>query len=300
LAERFELVRWRRVVAFYGLTLSLTAAGTLAWTLSGGTLSGTAGTLVLNLCMLAPGLVAWALQRSDSSEPVGIALAVQRPRVRWLLVAWLLAAGLMLLALVVGVLLPGASFSTDMGGLARIGMSSDEVSSMRSRLPTSSTGAVAAALLQGLLLGPTVLLVGALGEELGWRGLLHRELAPLGWWPRSVVTGLLWGAWHFPFVFQGYAYPRHPVLGSLLLLILTQLLAPIYAWLRERSESIFVPAVFHGTCGGTSMVAIAFVSGGDELLSGFTGVAGLVAAAMGCAVALASYGISRRTAHAGA
>jgi membrane protease YdiL (CAAX protease family) len=70
-------------------------------------------------------------------------------------------------------------------------------------------------------------------------------------------------------------------------LTLTLTTAAIYTWLRERSQSIFVPAVFHGTCGGTSLVAIAFVHGSDELLSGFTGLAGLVSAAAGCALALA-------------
>jgi hypothetical protein len=49
--------------------------------------------------------------------------------------------------------------------------------------------------------------------------------------------------------------------------------------LRERSRSVFVPAVFHGTCSATSAVAIAFVSSGNELITGFTGLAGVVAVA---------------------
>jgi membrane protease YdiL (CAAX protease family) len=233
-------------------------------------------------------MVALALLQSEVGESPRIALAIRRPGIRWLAVAWLLAAGIMLLTLALGVAMPGASFSTQMEGLASLGMSSEEIQSLRGRLPASSAGAVVAALLQGLLLGPTVLLVGALGEELGWRGWLHRELAPLGQLPRAVLTGLLWGAWHLPAVFLGYAYPKHPVLGAMVLLSLTQLLAPIYAWLRERSGSIFVPAVFHGACSGTSMVAIAFVRGSDELRSGFTGLAGLPATAAVCAFALAS------------
>ena len=48
-----------------------------------------------------------------------------------------------------------------------------------------------------------------------------------------------------------------------------------------------VAAVFHGTCSGTSLVAVAFVSGGDELLTGFTGAAGMLSAAAGCALAVA-------------
>lgn len=250
--------------------------------------------LVLNFCMLIPGAVALVLQRWAFREPATVALAIRRPSVRWLLVAWLLAAGIMLLALAVGVSMPGGTFSRNMEGLSAIGMSADEVVSMQSRLPVSSAGAVAGALLQGLLLGPTLLLVAALGEELGWRGLLHRELAPLGNGARSALTGLLWGVWHLPAVFQGYAYPQHPVLGSLVLLALTQVLAPTYAWLRERSGSIFVPAVFHGTCSGTSVVAVAFVNGGSELLSGFTGLAGVVSATVAWAVVSTLAGLTAK------
>lgn len=90
----------------------------------------------------------------------------------------------------------------------------------------------------------------------------------------------MWGGWHLPVVLQGYAYPAHPWLGSVLLLALTQALAPIYARLRERSDSVLVPAVFHGTCGGTGAVAAAFVRGGDELTIGFTGLVGVLASAL--------------------
>ncbi len=293
--QRAGLVRWRRVLAYEGLTLALTAAAILGWTHTGGTLSGTAGLVVLNLSMLIPGLVALVLVAAVFREPVLGALAIRRPSGRWLLVAWLLAATLMLLSLGVGLTMPGAGFAPDLAGLASVGMQPAEIHALAGKLPQSSAGKVLGLLAQGLLTGPTVLIVSALGEELGWRGFLHRELEPLGRWPRPALTGLLWGLWHLPAVTQGYAYPNHPLLGGVLLLALTQALAPIYAWLRDRSGSIFVPAVFHGTCSGTSAVAIAFVRGGDELSSGFTGVAGLIAATAVC-VTVASVRPSRSTA----
>jgi len=293
--ERAGRVRWGRVLAYEGLTLGLTVAVILGWTHTGRTLSGTAGMVVLNLSMLIPGIVALVLVVGVFREPVLGTLAIRRPSGRWLLVAWLLAATVMLLSLGVGLAMPGSGFAPDLAGLASIGMKPAEIHALAGKLPQSTAGKVLGLLAQGLLTGPTVLIVSALGEELGWRGFLHRELESLGHWPRAALTGLLWGLWHLPAVFQGYAYPHHPVLGSLLLLVLTQALAPIYAWLRERSGSIFVPAMFHGTCSGTSAVAIAFVRGGDELSSGFTGVAGLIAATAVC-VTVASARPSRSTA----
>jgi membrane protease YdiL (CAAX protease family) len=227
--------------------------------------------------MLVPGFVALGLERWVFREPLAPTLALRRPAVRWLVTGWLGAAGIMLLALAVALVLPGHEFSLQLPGLAAIGMTPDEISKTRAMLPASAFGATLALVAQGLVLGPTVCLLGALGEELAWRGFLHHELAPLGFWRRSSVIGVLWGVWHLPAVFQGYAYPRHPWLGSLSLLALTQGLAPIYSRLRDGSESIFVPAVFHGTCSAASIVALAFVDGGTELTRGFTGLAGLIA-----------------------
>lgn len=280
-------VRWGRVGLFYGITLVLTLLATLAWRHAGGSFQGTSAALVLNLCMLLPGAVAVVLVRWFFREPLRETLGLRRPPLRWLSIAWGLAAVVMLLALGVALSMPGLEFSTDLTGLAAAGMSDAEIQSLRARLPTSSAGAVGALLAQGLVLGPTACLLGGLGEELGWRGFLQRELAPFGEWRSSAAVGLLWGVWHLPAVFQGYGYPKHPWIGSLLLLGLTQVLAPLYARLRERSGSIFVPAVFHGTCGGTSLLAIAFVRGGSELSTGFTGLAGLVAATLTSAAFLA-------------
>ena len=252
MVERLRSVRWR-VALFFVLTLSLTTAATFGWRQARGTWEGLGAMGFLNLVMLVPGLVALGLQRFVFAEPLKTTLAWRRPTWGWLATAWLLAPLLMLLALAVGTLLPGVKFSPDLAGLGML-------------------------LVQALLVGPTVCLLGGLGEELGWRGFLYTELEPLGFWAQSATVGLLWGIWHLPLTLQGYAYPQHPFVGSLLLLALMQALAPIYGRLRARSDSVFVPAVFHGTCSASGLIAVSFVSGGGELLTGFTGVAGLVAA----------------------
>jgi len=280
--EAAAKVRWNRVGLYYGLTMLVTIAITFAWTASGRSWQGSASAVALNLCMLVPGLVAAALQRWVFRAPLASTLGLRRPSLTWLAFGWLLAPLIMFFALALALLLPNVSFVSDLSGLASLGMSASEIAGMRQRTIGFPGGAVPALLLQGLLLGPSLLAIGGLGEEVGWRGFLYHELASLGATRRTMLIGLLWGIWHLPAVIQGYAYPLHPVLGSLMLLVLTQLLAPIYSYLRDRSGGVLVPAIFHGTCSATGAIAVGFVRGGSELLIGFTGLAGLVATGLVC------------------
>ncbi|WP_417666886.1 CPBP family intramembrane glutamic endopeptidase [Roseibium sp.] len=43
------------------------------------------------------------------------------------------------------------------------------------------------------------LVLGPLGEELGWRGVFQEDLQQtMGWLETSIVTGLVWTVWHLP------------------------------------------------------------------------------------------------------
>lgn len=53
-------------------------------------------------------------------------------------------------------------------------------------------GLIAAMVLFNLILGP-------LGEELGWRGVLQAHLAQrIGWLEASLLVGVIWFVWHLP------------------------------------------------------------------------------------------------------
>jgi membrane protease YdiL (CAAX protease family) len=129
--------------------------------------------------------------------------------------------------------------------------------------------------LQALAAGCTVNTLVAMGEEAGWRGFLHRELQPLGFWRSSAFTGVVWGLWHAPLIVQGHNYPQHPMAGVALMVVFTTLLAPLLAWVRRESQSTWGPALAHGVLNGSAGLALVLLRGGDDLTVGVTGLSGL-------------------------
>jgi membrane protease YdiL (CAAX protease family) len=119
-------------------------------------------------------------------------------------------------------------------------------------------------LVAGLLAGATVCLPGAIGEELAWRGLLRRELAPIGFWPSCLVIGLLWAGWHLPAVILG-GYAGGTAAGALALTVKLLIVTPLAMVLCQRGRSVMAAALFHSS--GSGMVAASMmVKGGQGLL----------------------------------
>lgn len=145
-------------------------------------------------------------------------------------------------------------------------------------------------LLLGLLAAPlagiTINGLFALGEELGWRGLLQRELAGLGFARSSLIIGLIWGLWHAPLIAQGYNYPQHPLLGMLMMTAMCIPLGVLVSWVRLRAGTVLAAAVMHGTFNALSGVVLGSVRGGDDLTIGLTGLSGILAMCILAAAAL--------------
>ncbi|MDN5687262.1 MAG: CPBP family intramembrane metalloprotease [Brachybacterium sp.] len=82
----------------------------------------------------------------------------------------------------------------------------------------------------------------AIGEEAGWRGWLHRELAPLGFWPSALGIGAMWALWHLPIVLALGLSPREAVgyLGTIVAV------APLLSVLREISGTAWAAVIGHG------------------------------------------------------
>jgi len=96
----------------------------------------------------------------------------------------------------------------------------------------------------GLLGGSTL---GALGEEVGWRGFLVPALATrLSFTQTSLATGIIWGLWHVPLIFFAGYQGNTPRWYSLL--CFSAMVIPLgflFVWVRMRSGSLWPCVLLH-------------------------------------------------------
>ncbi len=105
------------------------------------------------------------------------------------------------------------------------------------RLFFAADGAVAVATPWMLLLW---LPVGAIGEELGWRGYLHKRLdAGMAGLISSVVVGVLWALWHVGMYQNGALYM------AFFVLLMVSYSVVIYALVATTGFNVLLAAVFH-------------------------------------------------------
>jgi membrane protease YdiL (CAAX protease family) len=275
-------MRWGKIVWFLTLTLLLSWGLAGVFFARGGTLTSPWALPVLLLYMFMPMTAALIVQKGIYREPVvkplGIRLDVGR--LGWFAAALVLPALLALAAFGVSLLLPEIRFSPNMEGMIaqyRDRLTPEALAAMQRQIAAIPWPALLALLIvQGLFAGATINLIAAFGEELGWRGLLVRELAPLRFWPAALVIGIVWGIWHAPIIWQGYNYPEHPRIGVLLMTAFTVLFTPLITYLRLRARSVFAAALMHGTLNGTAGVSFVFLAGGSDLTRGVLGAAGFI------------------------
>jgi membrane protease YdiL (CAAX protease family) len=81
-------------------------------------------------------------------------------------------------------------------------------------------------------------LLGSIGEEIGWRGYLHKSLRNyMKTWISSGLTGLFWGLWHFTKIFnQGIVFYFSFTLSVLPLSILM-------TYVNEKTGDSLLPSI---------------------------------------------------------
>jgi len=230
--------------------------------------------------MFLPLFVSAALIRFVYHERLQSALRISFQFNRWWLVAWAVPPVYALLTFLLSLMIPGVSFAPGMEGLfARFASSltGEQLVAMQEQLAAAPWMPVVLGLLGGMTAGITVNAIAAFGEEAGWRGFLLKSLLPLGFWRASLIIGTIWGLWHAPLILLGHNYPEHPVIGVFMMTLWTILLTPLLNYLTLRAKSVIVAAIFHGTLNGTLGLSILYVKGGNDLLVGGTGLAGMLA-----------------------
>ena len=126
--------------------------------------------------------------------------------------------------------------------------------------------------LQALIISPILNAIPTFGEEFGWRGYLQPKLMPLGGRKAVILTGLIWGVWHWPVIFMGYNYGKDyfgaPFLGPLVMVWFTLALSVIFGWLSIKAHSLWPAVIAHGALNGIASLGLFFVKGSPDSLLG--------------------------------
>ena len=227
-----------------------------------------AGFLFSAGAMLIP-LLAVVLTQLIFKEPVLQGLGLSFRFNRWWWIGWLLIPVIAMAILGVSLLMPGAHWAGD----------SELVQRSLQQMPDGfgTWGLIAVSLVSGLFAGATINAVFALGEEIAWRGYLVKECKGMKFLTVSLLTGIIWGFWHFPLILNGHNYPVHPVIGVFMMVLMCVALTPILLYFRQKSGSVVVPAVMHGTFNAVVGLSNLFVQPYNDLLIGGPGLAGVIA-----------------------
>ena len=195
---------------------------------------------------------------------------------KWWWLGWLVIIPLpILLSLPVSALFPGVSIGADSDALKQ---TTDALQAQG--MPLGPWGVGIITLLSGYVAGLTINAFFAFGEESAWRGFLHRLLKGQGFWKECLIIGVIWGVWHAPLILMGHNYPEHPVPGVFMMIAFCVLVTPLMVFIREKSGSVIMAAIAHGTINALAGLPILYLIGYKELLSGFTGLAGFIALAV--------------------
>jgi membrane protease YdiL (CAAX protease family) len=205
---------------------------------------------------------------------------IRRPHGRNLFLACLFPFLLALLATGISLLFPGVKFQPGMEGIIAkysTTLPSEAINAMKSQI--SSLGLLLPLIIfaQALIGGLTINTIAAFGEEFFWRGFLLKQLKKYGWLKASLIIGSLWGFWHAPLILQGHNYPQHPIIGVFMMILWCDLLSIAMTYFTVKTKSVFTAAFFHGLLNGSAGLAIIWISGGNDLSVGVTGLAGFLA-----------------------
>ena len=150
-----------------------------------------------------------------------------------------------------------------------------------------------------LMAGLTVNAIFAMAEEIMWRGYLAQAFAGRPFCKKYVTIGVLWGLWHIPLIALGYNYGTANALpGSVLFIGFCVVMSLVLGFVVERTRSVWLAAVLHGTFNGFSNVMSLLVVGGSSLLaSSAVGVVSLVmwlVVFAGCYISTACASVKKR------
>lgn len=115
--------------------------------------------------------------------------------------------------------------------------------------------------IQAITFAPFINMFVALGEEVGWRGVMYAYLKEkLGVTNGRIVGGAIWGCWHWPvMILAGYEYGKEYigalVLGLIVFCLSTTAMGIMIDYVYEKTETIWMPSLMHGAINAFTIFA---------------------------------------------
>lgn len=185
-------------------------------------------------------------------------------KVKYLFAAWLLPVGGSLLGtLIFYLVLPGRFDLNFSYAIESMGASNVAV------LESQGISVVQLIIIQfvaAMTYAPFLNTFFALGEEVGWRGIMYPELKKrFGRTKGRIFGGVIWGIWHWPImILAGYEYGKEyigaPVLGPILFCVSTCTIGIICDYLYEKTDCIWIPSLAHGSINAFAGVGMLFLN----------------------------------------
>lgn len=276
-------------INFPKIFLFIFLAYTFNWALSfvyfsaGGSVTSIQFTFVALIGMGTPALATWIVQNliyKKTLTELGFKFEVNK----WFLLAIVVPILIAVFAIFSSLLIPATELTNGVKSiviqLEDKNVSQEKIKTIKTLLASFGSFLplilVITSILSAIIFGSTINAIAALGEELGWRGLLQKELEPLGFWFSSFIIGAVWGVWHFPLIINGYNYPENPLSGVIMMTFLTILLSPLLSFIKIKSKTLLASAVMHGVFNAIAGLPVLFIIGGSNLTVGVTGIAGVL------------------------
>ncbi|MFQ5742040.1 MAG: CPBP family intramembrane glutamic endopeptidase [Acidobacteriota bacterium] len=123
----------------------------------------------------------------------------------------------------------------------------------------------------------------ALGEEIGWRGLLVPQLARMTSFTKTALaSGAIWAVWHYPVILFADYRGKTPVWFSLLCFtVMVLAISFAFAWLRLKSGSLWTGMILHASHN-------LFIQSYFDLLTADTGVTAWITGEFGAGLVIAA------------
>lgn len=132
-------------------------------------------------------------------------------------------------------------------------------------------------MLSALIAGVTINALFAFGEEYGWRCYMVKALGGRKFLSSALLIGFVWGIWHAPMILMGHNYPDARVAGVAMMVLFCILGGIIELYFVLKSGSMWAAVFIHGTINALAGMSVLMYPGSSALLTGMTGVAGMMA-----------------------